>query len=154
MKSVVVALLLAIAALPVAAADLMGPAEVIDGDTIRVNGVVVRLYGIDAPETGQECRDGHGWAYSCGNMASYALNQLLTAPVTCRDAGDGGWGRMLGRCSVQGFDLSRMLVRHGNALAYRQYSLEYVAVEEQARLEGRGVWQGAFQPPWYWRGTH
>jgi endonuclease YncB( thermonuclease family) len=34
----------------IVAAMLTGKADIVDGDTIRVGGIPVRLYGIDAPE--------------------------------------------------------------------------------------------------------
>ncbi|HEX7883996.1 MAG TPA: hypothetical protein VF499_14825, partial [Afipia sp.] len=39
------------------AGDVAGQASVIDGDTIEIHGTRVRLYGIDAPEHDQLCRD-------------------------------------------------------------------------------------------------
>jgi hypothetical protein len=39
----------------------------------------------------------------------------------------------------------------GLALAYVQYSSAYRRVEEDARTNQRGVWQGAFIAPWDWR---
>ena len=48
---------------PAGAADLAGPAQVIDGDTIKIDGPRVRLHGIDAPEGAQTClADGDGVA--------------------------------------------------------------------------------------------
>ena len=35
--------------------DITGYAKVIDGDTIKINGNKIRLYGIDAPENKQIC---------------------------------------------------------------------------------------------------
>jgi endonuclease YncB( thermonuclease family) len=44
---------------PAAAAKLTGKSDIVDGDTIKVGGITVRLYGIDAPESRQTCkRDG------------------------------------------------------------------------------------------------
>lgn len=37
------------------AVELTGKAEIIDGDTLVVQGVTVRLFGIDIAETGQPC---------------------------------------------------------------------------------------------------
>jgi endonuclease YncB( thermonuclease family) len=46
---------------PVAAAShhfppIQGPARVVDGDTLVINDERIRLYGVDAPEKAQVCR--------------------------------------------------------------------------------------------------
>jgi hypothetical protein len=37
------------------------------------------------------------------------------------------------------------------ALAYRRYSMDYVAAENTAREARRGIWKGKFIAPWDWR---
>ena len=65
----------------VAAATLTGKADIVDGDTIKVGGIPVRLYGIDAPEGRQTCqRDGK--TYGCGKQATKALANLIAGTVS------------------------------------------------------------------------
>ena len=47
-----------------------GRARVIDGDSLEVAGVRIRLFGIDAPERDQDCQDGNGKSYACGYAAN------------------------------------------------------------------------------------
>lgn len=54
-------------------AVISGRAEVLDGDTLTVGGIPVRLVGIDAPELRQTCKDQVGGEYPCGEAASGAL---------------------------------------------------------------------------------
>ena len=118
-------LALALAAGPIGAparAEVAGPPRIIDGDTLAVQGRVIRLYGIDAPELGQSCRIGER-AYDCGRIARTALLDL-TAGVTVRcqlapasledpspeDGGAGGADGRIGRCSADGYDLSEGVI--------------------------------------------
>ena len=59
-----------------ASTPLTGRAQVVDGDTLEINGVRIRLEGIDAPETAQSC--GRRWLgqWSCGRSAVTALEEL------------------------------------------------------------------------------
>ncbi len=141
-----------------AGAEITGPPIIIDGDTIEVQGVAVRLIGIDAPELGQTCRIGQH-AYDCGKIARTALLDLTAGvPVTCKfvppeTAGapdDGPEGR-IGRCSADGYDLSEGMTYTGWALALRRVSGRYLGFEDQARTARRGLWKGQFVTPWDWR---
>ena len=136
-----------------AQADMIGVASVIDGDTIEIHGQRVRLHGIDAPEGGQTCLDAAGRNWRCGQRAALALQDLIgPRTVTCDERDVDRYERIVGRCLVGEVDINEWLVAQGLALAYRRYSLDYVAAEDQAREAGRGMWAGTFAPPWEWRG--
>lgn len=135
------------------AADLIGRATVIDGDTIEIHGQRVRLEGIDAPESSQTCRDREaGVDVRCGQRASLWLADLIGAsPVSCMDAGRDRYGRMLAHCSVGGRDIGSAMVEAGWAMAFVRYSREYEPQEALATQARAGIWQWDFVPPWDWR---
>ena len=130
---------------------LSGLARVIDGDTLEVNGVRVRLDGIDAPEQDQPCRS-RGRRWLCGLEAARVLSNLLRGgQVACEVRGRDQYGRVVATCSIGGRDINAWMVEEGWALAYRRYSHAYVVQEVLARSEGRGLWRSHFVPPWEWR---
>jgi endonuclease YncB( thermonuclease family) len=134
------------------AETISGPAQLLDGDTLRIEGVRIRLNGIDAPETDQTCLDRKGHRWACGIEARDALSRFIAGrSVSCAVSGADVYGRKLATCSAGGENLNVRLVREGRALAYRKYSLQYVADEEAAHAAGRGLWAGAFIAPWDWR---
>jgi endonuclease YncB( thermonuclease family) len=59
-------LFIALATGPSLSLALEGRAEIVDGDTLRIDGRTVRLQGIDAPETRQTCTDRSGQEWPCG----------------------------------------------------------------------------------------
>lgn len=127
-------------------------ATVVDGDTLASSGGRLRLTGIDAPEMAQLCeRD--GVAYRCGEQARAAMGRIVgDGALTCASIGVDRYDRRVVRCvNRDGQDIAATLVAEGWARAYRQYSMEYVPQEDEARTRGRGIWAGQSDPPWDWR---
>lgn len=63
---------------PALAQSLSGLGQVVDGDSLSVGGISVRLFGIDAPEGKQTCdRDGTPWA--CGQESANQLRMLVAS---------------------------------------------------------------------------
>ena len=68
--------------------DLAGQASVIDGDTLEIHGMRIRLWGIDAPETSQLCRGEDSLQYRCGAKAANDLDAFIARrPVGCIPSG-------------------------------------------------------------------
>ncbi len=126
--------------------------EVIDGDSLMVDGVETRLEGIDAPEYHQECYDKNRRRYRCGAEATAYMQKLVKGKkVFCRKLGTDRYKRQVAVCYADGKDINREMVRAGMAVAYDRYSDEYVADERDARKNKRGIWQGKFMKPELWR---
>ena len=133
-------------------ATTTGTARVIDGDTIVVGDVKVRLEGIDAPELGQTC--GGGWlaSWPCGQEAASHLSRLVRDRVVhCDSLGTDAYGRMLGSCTTEGLDLNADMVRNGLAWAFVKYSTRFSVLEADARARRVGIWSGEAKPAWVWR---
>src|SRR5688572_15619324 len=121
------------APVPVTAQDVVaGRASIVDGDSLEIHGKRVRIHGIDAPESSQWCSRSQ-IAYRCGQEAALALaDKIGLAVVSCLRRDTDRYGRMVAVCMAGGEDLGGWLVSQGYAIAYRRYSLEYVATEEKA----------------------
>ncbi|MGB7430958.1 MAG: thermonuclease family protein [Ahrensia sp.] len=123
-----------------------GKPSVIDGDSVRLDGIEMRLVGIDAPEFAQTCQRTQPWA--CGRAARDHLASLLGGgPVQCSGGDTDQFDRLLVRCTVNGQNINAAMVRDGFAVAFG----EYEALEAQARAERRGLWASEFERPAQWR---
>ena len=131
---------------------IYGPARVINGNTLYMQGKYFRLYGIDAPDKTQTCADRLGRSYNCGSKAINWLRGWITDNVLeCRVMQQDANGNMVGVCSLGHYDIGAALVNAGWAVAYVKYTSIYVPYEVQAKQNGRGLWQGQFYMPWDWR---
>jgi endonuclease YncB( thermonuclease family) len=124
---------------------------VIDGDTLEIQGRRIRLHGIDAPESGQTC-SADGKTYRCGQQAALALaDKIGRETVSCQPKDTDRYGRVVAVCRIGAEDLNAWMTLKGWALAYREYSGDYVWAEDAAKQAHKGIWVGEFEPPWDWR---
>lgn len=113
-----------------------GKVAVIDGETLRIEGRVVRLGGVDAPTRGDLCRGGA----DCGGAATTALAGLVRdRRVECRLTGRDRLGRPFATCDAGGTDLSRAIVASGWARA-QSGAPDLADLELRARRQGAGLW--------------
>lgn len=93
---------------------LTGKCYVVDGDTIRIGKVSLRLAGIDAPELE------HPW----GNKAKWELVRLCKGQViTAQREPDISYDRVVATCFLpDGRDLSAEMVKCGMALDWPKFS--------------------------------
>lgn len=128
--------------------------DVIDGDTLRVDGKVcdncrVRLLEIDAPE--------HDQPY--GKTARNTLFELVggvDSTVQLAVEGKDQYGRLLAYVYREGRNINQALVREGAAWVYDAYSDSEVLAELEtwARDNKVGLWglpADQRMPPWEWR---
>ena len=131
---------------------LEGVGRVVDGDTLDVGSVRVRLHGIDAFERNQMC-DGPRGPWACGAAATSALKSRVEGrALVCEVRDTDRYGRKVSRCERDGVDVAEALVASGLALAYRRYSPDYIDEETAARAGALGAWNGSFDRPEQWRG--
>ena len=127
-----------------------------DGDTIRVSEgirrITVRLACIDAPESSQR-----PWG-----ARSTALLKRLTpigSEVTLRVQTTDRYGRTVAELLNHRGNVNQLMVRDGQAFAYRRYlrqcdAQKYLQLEEEAKRQGLGIWSlgpSGITRPWDYR---
>ena len=128
--------------------------RVSDGDSLRVEigteNERIRLFGIDAPEIGQEF----------GTEArDFVRERTAGRTVNVERIGSDSYGREVAIVRIpDGRSLNTELVRQGYAWWSRRHApdnLELADAEREARSHKRGLWRQAEPvPPWIWRAAH
>lgn len=135
-----IVLLSAVFGAQVAASDITGTVHVSDADTIRINGIPIRLHAIDAPESDQRCGGANQPQWQCGLWSKSKAQDLFQGRVArCEKVDIDKYNRVVARCFVEGQDMGRVLVQNGLAFAYRKYGWDYDLDEKAAAIAERGL---------------
>lgn len=149
MNNLLVFLALVTSNLATAASTFTAPVIwVHDGDTLTVtyNSTPrkVRLFGVDAPEAGQD---------GCRAARDALRDKTLGKTVQVKQNGV-SYGRIVGRVYVGTTDVSTILLEEGYARVDQRYTKrkEYLLAEQKARAANAGIWgKPDAVPPWQWR---
>jgi endonuclease YncB( thermonuclease family) len=121
-----------------------------DGDTFKLliegnKTVRVRLFGIDAPEKGQDF----------GTQARQELSNLVfSKPVDVVQKTKDRYGRVVAIVFIAGANVNEQLLRNGMVWHYTEYDKNpvWARFQEEAKQSRRGLWsQPNPTPPWQWR---
>jgi len=141
--------------------QFIGIAEVIDGDSLRIRNdnikYEVRLFGIDAPEFHQTCFDEKDKEYNCGEISRNFLLKLADKKETsCFYAQKDVYNRYLAICKIDNIVINEEIVKNGMAIIYnlKQADENLINLENLAKVNKLGVWQGKFQTPKDYRKSH
>lgn len=141
--------------------------SVYDGDTLEVEDNAclpahfhlpclaqrLRLYGVDAFERTQTCRDANDQPWECGRVATQRLQELVETPgFHCQVDKEfvDRHAREFAVCTAGDKDVGAILVSEGLAFAYGRRT-RYITIETEAKADHRGAWAGKFVRPQYFR---
>jgi endonuclease YncB( thermonuclease family) len=96
--------------------------EVVDTVTLRLEGRIVKLFGVE-------------WAR--GGQQDDLVNYLRNRQVECRIVE----GSVSYRCIVDGQDLSRVVLYNGGGRTTAEATQELLQAEDRARDQRLGVWK-------------
>ena len=117
-----------------------------DGDSLEINSIRIRLYGIDAPEYNQTCKLSQTKTTPCGQDSKTYLKDLVKdKTITCTLHEKDQYQRHLATCYADDININQALVKNGYALSYLSdtYSIE----EKYAQKHKLGIWSTDFIHP-------
>ena len=115
------------ASITVNAAELRGVvSHVRDGDTIEIENIPIRLYGVSAPELNEPL-----------GQASKAFMQklVLNKTVYCELTGEKTYDRFVGICYLDSKDIGISIIEAGLAIDCPRYSKGHYAEFEQSKAK-------------------
>lgn len=134
------------------AAEISGIPHIVSGESVVIGKTHIRLAAVAAPSPEQLCLDAAGARWTCGLSARDELTSHVDKkPWSCQTLRADSYGRTVAKCTVDGEDIGKWLVRSGWAVAVTRVAHDYAADEAAAKTEKAGLWAGAFIAPPEWR---
>lgn len=142
---------------PFSSTSIAGTASAVTGDVLRLQGQLIRLAGIEAPDREQRCGNavptkGQGKRWACGEAAAEMLARTVRGKtVRCSLSGKDDLGRPRGTCTItQGGteqNVAAELVRVGLAFSDGGLLSGFGSLERDARNQKLGIWRGDADRP-------
>ena len=132
---------------------LEGTASIATGDSLRIDGQLLSLTGIEAPALEQQCGgQGREPRWRCGEAARTNLRELVRGKTVRCELGaavDKGAspGSRAASCKFGSTDIAAELVSRGHVFAQQGLFSSYGRLEQDARNGRRGVWRGTAERP-------
>ncbi|MFH1153722.1 MAG: thermonuclease family protein [Pseudomonadota bacterium] len=145
------------------ALDMFKVTAVFDGDTLKATGnrltIIVRLAGIDTPETGRRAIPGQPFSQTATRMLK---QMVLGKTVAMKGYGTGGYNRVLAELFVGTANVNLELVRAGLAEVYKGTLPKgfdpgpYFHAQARAQHLALGMWSlgPRYESPKQWRHKH
>lgn len=119
--------------------QISGTAFITDGDGLRVNGYIIRMTGLDAPEHDQLTqRWDREWFNHGRRVKSALIGKVGGKDVEVLTHDHDKHGRVIGTVFCDGEDVNKWLVLRGYAIA--AYEIQYSTAEKWSRKKGLGMW--------------
>ena len=119
----------------------IGKANIIDGDTITINGEKIRFAGIDTPE-----KNKIGHEFSKKKLKEKINDNVV---ICIREPKLDPWGRTVAECFIGHESISSFMVKNGYACDYVKYSKKkYAKEQEHAKSKKLGIWKMNFESSW------
>lgn len=132
--------------------SMNGGVGVINGDVLTMNGRIIKLFGVAAPDISQTCADMSGRGYKCGQQSiAWLSSWLADNEVKCHIINEDERGVLSGVCMLGPYDIGAALINSGWAVADIRQTQIYIPYQNQALSNKRGLWQGEFYMPWDWQ---
>ena len=122
---------------------ISGQASIIDGDTLKIDTVKIRLLGIDAPDKGKDPQS--AFYTEAKNALTMYIGQQK---ISCQTTGDKSYDRLVAKCFLGKTDLAAFMVENGWAVDWPKFSKgDYADEMQKAQQQKLGIW-GKLNKSW------